>query len=134
MKNQKKGLQILSPTIKNRNSICPYDFCRLSASEVLKVDHKDKIRPVQTYRCPLCHRYYIRREEFDDMSTIGIGPKDYINLNLKKETPRTRLSNIKQTGSVIAKKDDYISTLITDDTDRTLNSAKSTIPLKITLI
>lgn len=128
MKKQIKGLQILSPTIKNRNSICPFDFCRLSTSKVLTVDHKGKIRPVQTYRCPLCHRNYIRRDEFDDMSTIGIGPKDYINLNLKKETPRTKLSNIKQTERVVAKKDDSSSTLITDDTDRTLNSAKGTIP------
>ena len=90
-KDNQNKIIIANPTIENRNSICPVDYCQLVFVKVLPVYNNGSIERVKAKRCPICRRNYISVKHFSDMSTIGIGNRNYYNLNLDKNTIRTKI-------------------------------------------
>ena len=82
----KKKIKILKPTIENRNSLCPFDFCQLVSFKFTSVVYNGNTERILTKQCPLCNRKYIHVNSFKDLKMTF----NYIFKNLFGEDIKLR--------------------------------------------
>ena len=83
MAKRDKNIKILKPSLENRNSLCPFDFCKLVGFKFTSVVYNGKTERILTKQCPLCKRKYIHSNYFKDLKKVVIGKDDYYNLDLE---------------------------------------------------
>ena len=95
----KKKFKIIKPSVENRNSLCPFDFCQLVSFKFTSVVYNGNTERILTKQCPLCNRKYIHVNYFKDLKMIGIGKDDYYNLNLEDGYIRDKLIVVSNPGA-----------------------------------
>ena len=99
MAKKNKNIKILKPSLENRNSLCPFDFCQLVSLKITNVVYKENTDRVLTKQCPLCNRKYVHINYFKDLKKISIGKNDYYNLNLENGYIRDKFIIVSKPGS-----------------------------------
>ena len=99
MAKNNKNIKIQKPSLENRNSLCPFDYCQLVSFQFIGVVYKGNTEKILTKHCPLCNRKYVHINYFKDLKKIGIGEDDYYNLNLEDGYIRDKFIIVSKPGT-----------------------------------
>ena len=106
-------MKILPPIIANRNIMCPFDFYGLEDDSYISARYDGRNLNVKIRICPWCDRKYTTLKYFDDLKTIKIKGKPYINLNLPEYRMRTMVE-LNEKGIPVEKREKTIEEKIID--------------------
>ena len=106
-------MRILPPIIANRNIMCPFDFYGLEDDSYISARYDGRNLNVKIRICPWCDRKYTTLKYFDDLKTIKIKGKPYINLNLPEYRMRTMVE-LNEKGIPVEKREKTIEEKIID--------------------
>ena len=106
-------MRILPPIIANRNIMCPFDFYGLEDDSFISARYDGRTLNIMIRVCPWCDRKYTTLKYFDDLKTIHIRGKSYINLNLPEYRMRTMVE-LNERGKPVEKREKTIEEKIID--------------------